>query len=487
MPHQLTKTRFVEGWQCANLLWWKVHEPDAPELEMSPALQDLFAQGRQVGEMARERFPGGVLIDLPHEATEERLVATQAALDRGVPAIFEGAFDTDGVFIAADVLRREDDGFALIEVKSSTKVKDEHIPDVALQTHVLRANGVDVRRVELMHLNKEYRHPNDGELFIREDVTAQVLDMLDGVPHRIEEQLAMLSDDFPNLGMGQQCAGMRDCPFHRRCWPDDRGHVLELSGKGVRKALELMAEGIDNIRDLPPDYKLSEVNRRQKQALEQNEMVVEPELGGVLESMEHPIGFLDFETVARAIPVWNGLGPWGAVPVQFSYHEERDAGQYHHVEWLADGQDDPREALAIALVESCRRAGHIVVYTGFESRQLRHLQEAVPHLAEELGDIDRRLFDLHKVVKQHVYHPDFAGSFSIKSVLPALVPELSYDDLAIAEGLTASAEIARMMLTPGAFADGERDKLRQDLLAYCKLDTWAMVKLLERLEQVAGE
>jgi hypothetical protein len=202
--------------------------------------------------------------------------------------------------------------------------------------------------------------------------------------------------------------------------------------------------------------------------------------------MEHPIAFLDFETVARAIPVWDGLGPWGATPVQFSYHEEQDDGTYRHVEWLADGPDDPRDAIAQALIETCKRAGCIVVYTGFESRQIRHLQDILPHLADDLGDIDRRLFDLHKVVKQHVYDPAFAGSFSIKTVLPALVPELSYDDLEIAEGLTASAEIARMMLKPETFAEGEREDLRRDLLAYCERDTWAMVRLVERLRELAG-
>jgi len=479
----LSKTRFVAGWQCHNVLWWRVHEPDAPELQVGPALQDLFDQGSEVGRLARGRFPGGVLIDLPHDAVDARVSATRAAIEAGAPAIFEASFVVDGVFVAVDVLERDGDGFNLIEVKSSTRVKDEHVPDAAVQTHVVRQNGLDVRRVELMHLNKEYRHPNQGDLFARDDVTARVLDMLDQVPSEVVAQIAMLAGDFPNLPVGDQCTTFRDCPFRRRCWPDTADHVLQLSGKGVRKALELMAEGYHRIQNLPDDMKLSEVNRRQRLALRSGSMAVEPELAEALAALQSPVGFLDFETVGRAIPVWDGLAPWGAVPAQFSYHEEAN-GSYRHVEWLADGPSDPREAIAEALVAACRDAGRIVVYTGFEAQQLRQLQEAVPRLAAELAHIERRLFDLHKVVKANVYHPDFAGSFSIKNVLPALVPELGYDDLEIAEGQEASVLIARLMLRGDEMSPTERARLRTDLLAYCERDTWAMVKLLERLREI---
>jgi hypothetical protein len=480
----LSKTRFVSGWECANKLWWQVHEPDAPELVVGPALQDLFDQGHHVGALAQDRFPGGVLIDLPHYAVRERLAATREALDQGAPAIFEASFSEDGVFVAVDVLERIGDSFALIEVKSSTRLKKEHIPDAAVQTHVVRAAGLEVRRVELMHLNREYRHPGGTDLFVREDITEDVLSMLDSVPAEIESQLAMLSGDFPALPVGEQCIGVRDCPFTRRCWPDDCGHVSKLSGKGVRKALELMAEGIHYIQDVPPE-KLTAVNRRQKAALEQNGLAVQPGLSDALGAIRAPIGFLDFETVARAIPVWDGLTPWGAVPVQFSYHEKTGDAAYRHVEWLADGTSDPREAIAAALVETCRAAGHVLTYTDFERTQIRHLANTVPSLADELGDLESRLFDLYKVIKNHVYHPDFDGSFSIKNVLPVLVPELGWDDLDISEGQTASVEIARMLLSPKTFAEGERDELRLKLLAYCERDTWAMVRLLERLEKLA--
>ncbi|MEZ5065902.1 MAG: DUF2779 domain-containing protein [bacterium] len=480
----LSKTRFVSGWTCHNKLWWQVHEPDAPELIVGPVLRDLFDQGHRVGALARDRFPGGVLIDLPHDAVPQRIAETESALRRGVPAIFEASFARDGIFVTVDVLQRSDDGYTLIEVKSSTKLKDEHIPDAAVQTHVVRASGLDVRRIELMHLNPDYRHPDQGDLFVREDITAFVQDILRGVPAEIESQLAMLSGDFPALSVGEQCLTVQDCPFRRRCWPDDRDHVLKLSGKGLRKALELMTDGIHYIRDVPT-AKLTAVNRRQKTALERSGLVVESGLGDVLRGIRYPIGFLDFETVARAVPIWDGLAPWGTVPVQFSYHEKTRDGACRHVEWLAEGAADPREALATALVEVCRGAGHVVTYTHFERTQIRHLKRVVPALADELLAIEERLFDLHQVVRNCLYHPDFDGSFSIKNVLPALVPELGWAELEITEGQTASVEIARLLLKPQTFTETERHELRRQLLAYCERDTWAMVRLLERLVELA--
>jgi predicted RecB family nuclease len=481
-----SKSRFVSGWECYNKLWWEIHEPDAPELVITDALQDLFDQGNQVGALAREEFPGGVLIDLPYDAVPERVAATQAALDAGAPAVFEASFVLDGVFVAVDVLERNGDGFNLIEVKASSSVKDKHVPDAAIQLHVLRANGLDVTRTELMHLNREYRHPGPEPLLVRDDITPLVLDYIDQVPGEIESQLAMLTGGPPSLPVGEQCTRIDDCPFQGRCWPQDRDHVLRLNGKGVRKALELMAEGIERIQDLPDDMRLSAVNRRQKLAIEHDNLAVEPELGELLGSIEHPIGFLDFETVARAVPVWDGVGPWHGVPVQFSYHEEDGTGGYRHVAWLADGPEDPRKPLARALVDACRDAGHVLTYTSFERTQIRALTRAAPALADELDDLDNRLFDLQKLIKGTIYHPDFRGSFSIKDVLPVLVPELSYSDLAVQEGQDASALIAKLMLRGDALSFEARGTLRANLLAYCERDTWAMVKLLERLRIIAA-
>src|SRR5205814_2254285 len=166
---RLSKSRFTSGLQCHKKLWWEVHEPKAVELQPDKVLQDLFDQGRQVGEAARARFPGGVLIDLPHDAGAERVAATQQALEDRAPAIFEATFIADGTFVAIDVLEKHGDGYRLTEVKASTSQKAEHIPDVAVQARVAAACGVNVTAAEVMHLNKEFRNPDVGELFARTD------------------------------------------------------------------------------------------------------------------------------------------------------------------------------------------------------------------------------------------------------------------------------------------------------------------------------
>lgn len=213
-------------------------------------------------------------------------------------------------------------------------------------------------------------------------------------------------------------------------------------------------------------------------------MVVEPGLARALEPFVQPLGFLDFETVNRAIPRWEGLPPWGSAAAQFSYHELR-GGELFHAEWLAEGPVDPRRALAEAMLEATAGARAVVTYTSYEKTQLKALQGTVPDLAEPLGELIGKLVDLHPVIRDHVYHPDFGGSFSLKYVLTPLVPDLTYDDLVIVDGLVASVEIARLLFVEQRIPPHERERLRQDLLEYCKRDTEATVRLYLRLMELA--
>ncbi|HSG82403.1 MAG TPA: DUF2779 domain-containing protein, partial [Gemmatimonadota bacterium] len=425
----LSKSRFVAGCQCLGYLWLKVHEPDAPELQPDVVLQDRFAQGARVGELARERFPGGVLIDPPYYEVEARVKRTAELIAAGAPAIYEASFVADEVYVAVDVLERVEGGFNLIEVKASNSQKDEHIPDAAIQTHVLRRSGIDVVRVEIMHLNGEHRHPDVGDLFVRTDVTADVEAFLVGIESEIEEQLRAIAGPRPETELGLCCWEPRDCPFLERCMPADRDHISKLYNVGPVKTIEYMRAGVHTIADIPTEKKLSRTTKRQLKAMESGELIVEPELAEALEPFSGRLGYLDFETVSRALPVWPGTSPWEQIPVQFSYHEEARDGAVTHSEWLADGPGDPRRPLAEALIAACTGAERIAMYTSFERTQIRNLQGAVPDLAEALAAIEEKLIDLEPVVRNHVYHPDFEGSFSIKKVLTPLVPELSYDDL----------------------------------------------------------
>lgn len=483
---RLSKSRFVAGAQCHKLLWWKVHQPGAVELQPDKVLQDRFDQGRQVEGIARGRFPGGVLIDLPHDAVARRMQETQEALQTGTPVIFEAGFEADDTFVAADVLQRDGDGFRLIEIKSSSSVKEEHIPDAAVQVHVLRRSGIDVRHAEVMHLNKEFHFPDQGDLFVRADITELVEAQVPGVPTEIAAQVAMLDGPLPDVPIGRQCFEPRDCPFLQRCWPDRPDHIMKLYRIGPKTGCDYMTLGIHSIGQIPAKQKLPDPAKRQIRALRENRLIVEPGLARALVPFTGRLGFLDFETIARAVPVWPGMAPWEQAAAQFSYHESGDDGTYSHVGYLAEGPHDARPALARAMLEATTAAEHVVMYTPFEKTRIRSLQQAVPELAADLKVLEAKLLDLHPVIRDHVYHPDFRGSFSLKYVLHPLVPDLTYNDLVIVDGLVASVEIARLLFVAHKIPRAERDRVRQDLLDYCERDTWAMVKLLERLRELAG-
>ena len=482
---RLSKSRFTTGVQCHRYLWWKVHEPNAEELQPDIVLRDRFYQGSQVGALATEHFPGGTPIALPFYEVEERVEATRKALDEGAPSIFEAAFFADTTYVAVDVLERLDDGFRLIEVKSSSSQKDEHILDAAVQKHVLTSSGLDVVACEIMHLNKEFRHPDQGALFVRTDVTTPVDEYLSRVEPEIRAQLAILDGKLPDIAIGSHCFEPRECPFVGRCWPDSPDHIIKLYNVGGVKAAQYMDRGVHWISDLPDDAKLPHAAQRQLRSIKTGQVIVERGLAKALEPFDVRLGHLDFETIQRAVPVWDGLGPWHQAAAQFSYHQEDGTGGFTHAEHLAEGPRDARPALARAMIEATADAERVVHYSPFEKTRIKNLQQVVPELAAELKQLESKLIDLLPVIRNNVYHPEFQGRFSLKYVLPALVPELTYDDLVIVDGMVASVEIARLLFVAGKLSPEQHEKTRHDLLEYCKRDTWATVKVLEKLRELA--
>src|SRR6059036_621937 len=485
-PYRLSKSRFTSGLQCHKKLWWEVHEPDAIELQPDKVLQDLFDQGRQVGELALTRYPDGVLIDLPHAARAERVAATRELLDAGAPAVFEATFITDDTFVAIDVLEKQRDGYHLTEVKSSSSLKEEHIPDVAIQARVAAACDVRITAAAVLHLNKEFRHPASGDLFVRTDVTAPVVEFLPRVPDEIDRQREMLTGPLPDVPVGLHCFEPYKCPFMGRCWPDTPDHIRHLAGVGPKRTAAYLARGITSVAELPAREKLNFTQQRQLKAMAENRIILEPTLARLLEPFAGRLGFLDFETIARAIPVWPGMAPWQQAAAQFSYHERQEGGTYTHSAFLAKGPEDARPPLVEAMIRATKHADRVVMYTSFEKTRIRELQQAVPDLADELAALEAKLIDLLPVVRNCVYHPAFKGSFSLKVILTPLVPELTYNDLVIVDGRVASVEIARLLFVADKIPRHERDRVRQELLDYCQRDTWAMVKLVERLRELAA-
>lgn len=486
MARRLSKSKFQAGRQCHKLLWWKVHEPDAPELTPSPEQQRLFDRGTDVGDRARDEVPGGVLIERDG-GIGAMLEATRVAVERGVTAIYEASFSAGGVFAAVDILERDGDGWRIIEVKSSTRVKPVHISDVAVQIYVLEQAGLEVTGADVMVLNRACVYPDLDDLFSREDVTASAREILVDVPQAVEAQRAMLDEPVPDVEIGPHCSDPYGCPFHDRCWPARPEHHVSTLYRGHKPAEALAAAGCETIGDIPPDFSLSDIQERQRQAVVRSELICEPGLADLLDQLAEPVGYLDFETIAPAIPRWDGCRPYDAVPVQFVYYELAGQGSSRMAEWLVDGEGDPRPELARHLVDACRNAGSVLAWNAsFEERIIAGLAAAVPELTDELHELNKRVVDLLPIVRNHVYDPAFGGSFSLKYVLPALVPDLSYKALEIQNGQDASGVLEKLVLNPAEMGDDERTRSRASLQAYCRLDTYGMVRMHGRLLELAA-
>jgi hypothetical protein len=489
---RLSKKTALAGLQCHKRLWWERHEPSALELQESPAVRYRLRESSAVGALARSYVPGGALIGASLQRgdwdAQQALVDETAAVmaTPHVRALYEAAFAAGEVIVYTDILERAGDGWTLIEVKSSTSVSAaEHIADVAVQACVLRAAGVDVRRYEVMHLDRACRYPDLSNLFAREDVTAPVRAMMDEIAPRIAEFPRVLdAPEAPAAATGEHCLKPRECPFTTRCWPPLPAHHVSTLYRIGKKADGFVANGWETIPQLPEQVKLSAIAARQRRSVRNGEIVVEREaLVAALSTVARPVAHLDFETVQPAIPCWDGCHPYDQIPVQLSCHVVDADGSTTHHAWLFDGEGDPRPAAARAILDACRGARTVTAYfSSFEKSCIKLVAAACPEHAAELEAIADSLVDLLPIVREHVYHPEFAGSFSLKKVLPALVPSLSYRGLRIAEGETAQLELSRLIFERDSISADERAELRAALLDYCELDTRAMVELEARLQ-----
>lgn len=477
---RLSKSKYLSGLQCHKRLYLEIHhrhlaaEPDAQT-------QAILDMGSAVGVEARRRFPGGCLVETSHLRPAEALKRTADLVGNpAVPAIYEGAFEFDQILIRVDILVREREGWHLIEVKSSSRLKDIHLDDLAIQCHVLEGAGLAVTAASLMHINTQYVY--DGvtldleRLFAVEDLTAEVEQRRAAVPLRLAAMKAMLGEPLaPAIEPDGHCRQPYDCPFWDHCTKGKPARwIFHLPG-GQRAIKPLLAQGIQTIDEIPPDVRLTTLQRRVKDQAEW----IGPRLRTVLETVRYPVHHLDFETFMPAIPKFPLTRPYQTIPVQWSNHIEAQDGQVTHHEYLCLDPRDPREDLTAALLDSLGQDGSICVYSGYEQVVLKSLAEACPAFRDAIVRVLPRLWDLLSIIQQQYYHPGFAGSFSIKSVLPALVPELGYGDLEIREGGTAAQQYQQMVFEETDWV--ERERIREALRRYCQRDTLAMVELRKAL------
>jgi len=489
----LTKSKYIAGRQCERRLWLTCHAPDLPTPAPQTA-QAWFDLGAVVGSRARDLFAGGVLVsEAPWEHSQAVERTRRLMQDATVGAVFEAAFEHEGVRVRVDVLERQAEGrWGMCEVKSSTRVKDVHLEDVAVQRFVVSGAGVQLGSVEVMVINNQYVRGDDGiesaRLFVRTDVTAETSARQPEIPGHLQRFAEVLSQRAaPLVEPSEHCSSPYGCEFWAHCTaakPAD--WIFNMPRLGGRQRDTLRRGGIERIRDIPDSFPLHSVQQRVRAAWRAGALQIDAGLATALATLGPPADYLDFETAAPAIPLYPGTRPYQQVPFQWSLHRLRGDGAIEHLEFLAQGAADPRAAFAESLILALREPnGPVLVWSGFEKRILRELAHLLPQHASALRALQARIVDLLPVTRNHVYHPDFGGGFSIKGVAPALVPGLSYDDLdRVADGGAAADALGQ--LASGAISSAEEvERLRRALLAYCERDTLAMLEVHRALRELA--
>jgi hypothetical protein len=477
----LSKSRLKRGLQCSKSLYLTLFKKEL-EPEVNAATQLNFDEGNEVGELARKQFPNGVLIGFQPWERDEACEATRQAIVSGATEIFEAAFSANGLYARVDVLRRKNfsEEWDLIEVKKSSKVKEEHLEDVSIQALTLEEAGIKVKSYQVMHLNPSCFFPDLSNLFAVADVTEAVKATVPELRKKIHVlQQLVASGVEPKQEVGPHCDDPNPCAFREHCWKDfPRPNVFELPGIGPVGGWKLIKGGKTLISDLNPnDFKGK--TKTAIECVQSGKRWIEPKpIFSLVKQWKWPLYFLDFETLAPAIPRYNGCKPYSDVPFQFSCHVWNSPNEeVTHFEYLHLKDDDPRPVIAKALAEGFGDEGSVVAYNmSVEEGVLLKLAEVVPQYASKLKSIATRLVDPLPVFRNHVYDPNFNGGFSIKEVAPALVgPEYDYGNLEISDGMAARAMAESIMR--GKVTGAEAESLKEALLEYCRQDTIAMVEL----------
>lgn len=483
----LSKSLFMKGLQCHKALYLHKFHPELRD-EVSEAQEALFQSGREVGAYARQLFPGGFEVSYEDLSMEEQLNVTGEEIKRGARILYEPAFSHDNVFVKADILRKARQGWELYEVKSSAELKEEYLNDVAVQYYVLKGAGIRISKASIVHLNNQYIRNGDidpSALFVIKDVTKAVRDKQRFVADEIAKMRKALRKGVPDIDIGERCAKPYYCDFYEHCWqhiPEDS--IFSLRGRGPNK-FDLYKRGIVHLCDVPEDI-LPQNQRIQWQGtVEKKNVINKKGVKEFLDCLWYPLYFLDFETTFMVpIPMFDGTSPYQQVPFQYSLHYlQNENAELGHYEYLASANIDPRKELIEKLLNEIPEDACVLAYNqGFETKILNCLKEWFPVYGDRIDRIIRNIRDLMvPFERKDIYRWEFEGSYSLKNVLPVMVPELSYRDMEVSGGAMASNAYLRMWELQDS---AEIDKIRKALLDYCKLDTLGMVRILERLRKM---
>ncbi len=482
----LSKSLFIRGIQCPKSLYLHKFHPEWRD-EISQDQENLFQTGTEVGMLAQELFPGG--IEIPYEGLShnDQLQKTQNALSKGIDTIYEATFSFDDIFVKNDLLHLGEEGWELYEVKGVTEIEEVHLNDVALQFYVAKGSGLPVEKTFLVYINNQYVRNGaikPDKLFIVDEVTESVLKKQEWVKEEVNKLRRMLSGKEPEIAIGKQCNDPYACDFIGHCREHlPENSIFDLGGQGTNR-FKLYYQGYVDLKEVPGEL-LSQGQRLQLDSfLNQEEVFNSDGVKDFLKTLWYPLYFLDFETINPPIPPFNGTRPYQRIPFQYSLHyQEKENGVLGHLEFLADPRSDFREELLQNLCDQIPPGACVIAYNAsFEKGCLQNLATWFPNYKDRIEGITQNLQDLAiPFRKKDVYHWKMKGSYSLKNVLPCLLPDMTYSNLEIQDGGMAMNAYQNLMEIRDM---EEAAKLRQAMLDYCRLDTLAMVKILEKLKEM---
>ncbi len=476
----VSKQIFLNVLVCPTLGWLS-RSGEIAEAELTLGERFRIEQGIKIGKRARGLYPDGLLIDNMDLVSASK--KTKSLMDDpSVPIIFEGAFLIDGLVTRADILKRKGDSWRVFEVKSGVNDKEEFIDDMAYTAMVIDRSGFNISDVWLILVSKDFRLGMENEkLFVEIDHTDEVLERVEEFKplwQQIEKITRAPVKPEPQLLF--EC---RKCELFKECLGKDiDNHIFNIPRLSQSKFDELTESGIVCIEAIPDGFPLTENQARVRDCVLTKSPFVGDGLKSELRSISWPAYYLDFETVMTAIPLYPDMAPYTQIPTQYSIHKCSDVGLIiDHLEYLADPSKDCRRELAENLINDLGEEGSIIIYSTFEKAVINNLGGLYPDLSEKLNSLAGRMIDLVAIIQKNFYHPEFHGSASIKVTAPVLVPEVSYDNLEIADGDSAMAAFAYLAL--GKYEGREAETMKRNLLEYCQQDTRAMVKLHQRLAE----
>lgn len=489
-PNHISKSVFLRGMQCEKSMYLHRRHPELRD-EITEEQEAIFTRGTNIGILAQGLFPDGVNAQPDDQLQiQEAVEKTKKLIQSGEKIIYEAAFQHKYALAFIDILVNEGTGWHIYEVKSSSGVDPVHILDAAFQLNLLLDAGLEVKDVSIVHLNTEYIRKgelNIHELFGITPVFHQAEELLPQIMEKLHRFDKVLQGDaIPAIPIGAHCLSPYYCDFIGHCWKHvPENSVFELAGVRWDKKFGLYNQGIVHIKDIPDDYPLSGNQRLQVDGERDGKSIIDKSrIKAFLNDLSYPLYFFDLETFNPAVPLFDDSRPYQQIPFQFSIHLKKSGRSAPvHYEFLAEPGGDPRPEFIRKLLENTERPGDILVYNrGFETRILRELARDFPHYQDDLANRIDRIKDLMVPFRTKAYYtPGMRGSYSIKAVMPELVPDLTYDGLPIGDG-GAAMNAYEQLLTE---TDPDIiDQTRKALLEYCKLDTFAMVRIMEKLEKV---